>query len=89
MNSISNHITYLDTMGRPTIKLQYKQLTDRHVGTIYVCSARNLSFCSRLTIILPTLGRVQGPLLGSSQETACCLGSIHESLRPCLCMEAR
>ncbi|PSS05379.1 hypothetical protein PHLCEN_2v3868 [Hermanssonia centrifuga] len=36
MNSISNHITYLDTMGRPTIKLQYQQLTDRHVGTIYV-----------------------------------------------------
>ncbi|KAI0368147.1 oligosaccharyl transferase alpha subunit [Pilatotrama ljubarskyi] len=33
---ISKHITYLDTIGRPKITLKYKDLTDRHSGTIYV-----------------------------------------------------
>ncbi|KAI0347194.1 oligosaccharyl transferase alpha subunit [Trametopsis cervina] len=36
VNSISNHITYLDTTGRPAITLKYSQLTDRHVGVIYI-----------------------------------------------------
>ncbi|KAI0701804.1 oligosaccharyl transferase alpha subunit [Cytidiella melzeri] len=36
VNSISNHISYLDTTGRPAITLKYEQLTDRHVGVIYV-----------------------------------------------------
>ncbi|KAI0832298.1 oligosaccharyl transferase alpha subunit [Trametes gibbosa] len=33
---ISKHVTYLDTVGRPKITLRYKELTDRHTGTIYV-----------------------------------------------------
>ncbi|KAL1944192.1 hypothetical protein VTO73DRAFT_3377 [Trametes versicolor] len=33
---ISNHITYLDTIGRPKITLKYKELTDKHTGNIYV-----------------------------------------------------
>ena len=37
MNNVSNHITYLDTTGRPVITLKYAQLTDRHSGVIYVC----------------------------------------------------
>jgi len=36
MNSLSTHITYLDTTGRPAISLLYHQLTDKHTGTIYV-----------------------------------------------------
>ncbi|KAI0774154.1 oligosaccharyl transferase alpha subunit [Fomes fomentarius] len=34
--SISKHITYLDTIGRPKITLKYAQLTDKHGGNIYV-----------------------------------------------------
>ncbi|KAI0775924.1 oligosaccharyl transferase alpha subunit [Trametes elegans] len=34
--SISNHITYLDTIGRPKITLKYRDLTDKHAGTLYV-----------------------------------------------------
>ena len=36
VNSVSTHITYLDTTGRPAITLKYQQLTDRHTGMIYV-----------------------------------------------------
>lgn len=32
----STHISYLDTVGHPAITVRYKNLTDRHVGTIYV-----------------------------------------------------
>lgn len=32
----STHITYLDTTGRPAITLRYKDLTNKHVGVIYV-----------------------------------------------------
>ncbi|TBU32897.1 oligosaccharyl transferase alpha subunit [Dichomitus squalens] len=34
--SISTHITYLDTIGRPKVTLKYQQLTDKHGGVIYV-----------------------------------------------------
>ncbi|KAI0327775.1 oligosaccharyl transferase alpha subunit [Cubamyces sp. BRFM 1775] len=34
--SMSTHITYLDTIGRPKITLKYRDLTDKHTGTIYV-----------------------------------------------------
>ncbi|KAI0650316.1 oligosaccharyl transferase alpha subunit [Trametes meyenii] len=34
--TITKHITYLDTIGRPKITLKYKELTDKHSGTIYV-----------------------------------------------------
>ncbi|KAI0698548.1 oligosaccharyl transferase alpha subunit [Cerioporus squamosus] len=34
--TISTHITYLDTVGRPKITLKYAQLTDKHGGNIYV-----------------------------------------------------
>ena len=40
MNSLSTHITYLDTKGRPAITLQYEQLTDRHTGVIYVSASQ-------------------------------------------------
>ncbi|EGN93047.1 hypothetical protein SERLA73DRAFT_190196 [Serpula lacrymans var. lacrymans S7.3] len=35
-SSISTHITYLDTTGRPAVSLEYKDLTDKHNGIIYV-----------------------------------------------------
>ncbi|KAG2141696.1 Ribophorin I [Suillus bovinus] len=35
-NSMSTHITYLDTTGRPAITLAYKDLTYKHSGIIYV-----------------------------------------------------
>jgi oligosaccharyltransferase complex subunit alpha (ribophorin I) len=35
-SSISTHVTYLDTTGRPAITFEYKQLTDRHNQIIYV-----------------------------------------------------
>ncbi|RPD67302.1 oligosaccharyl transferase alpha subunit [Lentinus tigrinus ALCF2SS1-7] len=34
--TISTHISYLDTVGRPKITLKYAQLTDKHGGNIYV-----------------------------------------------------
>ncbi|EIW76106.1 oligosaccharyltransferase alpha subunit [Coniophora puteana RWD-64-598 SS2] len=33
---ISTHVTYLDTTGRPAVSLDYKDLTDKHTGMIYV-----------------------------------------------------
>ncbi|KAI0068710.1 oligosaccharyl transferase alpha subunit [Artomyces pyxidatus] len=33
---LSTHITYLDTTGRPAVTFKYENLTDKHVGTIYV-----------------------------------------------------
>lgn len=41
--SISTHITYLDTIGRPKITLKYRDLTDKHTGTIYVRTKYALS----------------------------------------------
>jgi oligosaccharyltransferase complex subunit alpha (ribophorin I) len=35
-NSISTHISYLDTVGRPAITFAYKDLTYKHAGIIYV-----------------------------------------------------
>jgi oligosaccharyltransferase complex subunit alpha (ribophorin I) len=32
----STHVTYLDSVGRPAITFAYEQLTDKHLGTIYV-----------------------------------------------------
>jgi len=34
--SSTTHTTYLDTTGRPTVVLKYRNLTDRHTGVIYV-----------------------------------------------------
>jgi oligosaccharyltransferase complex subunit alpha (ribophorin I) len=33
------HVTYLDTIGRPTIVFKKSSLTDEHKGTIYVSTA--------------------------------------------------
>lgn len=33
---ISNHVTYLDTIGRPILTFTYKNLTPKHAGNIYV-----------------------------------------------------
>ncbi|KAI0736193.1 oligosaccharyl transferase alpha subunit [Fomitopsis betulina] len=33
---VKTHITYLDTVGRPAVVLEYKDLTTKHAGTIYV-----------------------------------------------------
>lgn len=33
---VTTHVTYLDTTGRPAIVLDYKDLTDKHTGMIYV-----------------------------------------------------
>jgi hypothetical protein len=30
------HVTYLDTVGRPTITLSKKHLTEKHTGLVYV-----------------------------------------------------
>ena len=35
-NSTGNHITYLDTTGRPVLTFQYKDLTVKHAQTILV-----------------------------------------------------
>ncbi|GBE79631.1 oligosaccharyl transferase alpha subunit [Sparassis latifolia] len=40
---IATHVTYLDTIGRPTISFTYKQLTDKHTGTIFVTYSVPLS----------------------------------------------
>ncbi|EPQ59907.1 hypothetical protein GLOTRDRAFT_33600 [Gloeophyllum trabeum ATCC 11539] len=34
--TISTHITYLDTVGRPALTFHYERLTDKHSGIIYV-----------------------------------------------------
>ncbi|GJE84128.1 oligosaccharyl transferase alpha subunit [Phanerochaete sordida] len=47
MNSVSEHITYLDTKGRPAITLQYQQLTDKHTGVIFV--SYKVPFSAHLT----------------------------------------
>lgn len=31
------HVTYLDTIGRPALIFRYKDLTDKHVQSIYAC----------------------------------------------------
>lgn len=36
---VKTHITYLDTVGRPAVVLEYKDLTTKHAGTIYVSSS--------------------------------------------------
>ncbi|KAH7914362.1 Ribophorin I [Hygrophoropsis aurantiaca] len=35
-STVSTHTTYLDTTGRPAITFEYKDLTDKHAGVIYV-----------------------------------------------------
>jgi len=35
-STISTHVSYLDTTGRPAVSVTYKDLTDRHTGMIYV-----------------------------------------------------
>ncbi|KAH9951690.1 oligosaccharyl transferase alpha subunit [Amylocystis lapponica] len=35
-SELSTHISYLDTVGRPTVTLRYKNLTGKHTGTVYV-----------------------------------------------------
>ncbi|KAJ7682815.1 Ribophorin I [Mycena polygramma] len=35
-SSMSTHVTYLDTVGRPTITLHFRDLTERHAQPIYV-----------------------------------------------------
>jgi len=34
--TISTHLTYLDSTGRPAVTLQYKNLTTKHAGEVYV-----------------------------------------------------
>ncbi|KAF9075832.1 Ribophorin I [Rhodocollybia butyracea] len=35
-DELSTHVTYLDTVGRPSITFKYKNLTNKHVKPIYV-----------------------------------------------------
>ncbi|KAF8845769.1 Ribophorin I [Paxillus ammoniavirescens] len=35
-STISTHVTYLDTTGRPAVSLTYKDLTERHAAMIFV-----------------------------------------------------
>lgn len=35
-SGISTHITYLDTVGRPAVVMEYGRLTHKHAGIIYV-----------------------------------------------------
>ncbi|KAF8897526.1 oligosaccharyl transferase alpha subunit [Infundibulicybe gibba] len=35
-NKISTHVTYLDTIGRPALTFEYKDLTTKHAMTIFV-----------------------------------------------------
>ena len=38
----STHITYLDSIGRPSVALTFENLTDKHNGLIYVSSTRGI-----------------------------------------------
>lgn len=84
--TISTHITYLDTVGRPKITLKYAQLTDKHGGNIYVSWRDLLSFVRSLMNCLP--GYLQGPILRPSEETRGGSDGVCRHLRPCSRMEA-
>ncbi len=38
----STHITYLDSIGRPSVALTFENLTDKHDGLIYVSLQRGI-----------------------------------------------
>jgi len=42
-DSVATHTTYLDTTGRPVVLLHYENLTDKHMGIIYVAYKTPLS----------------------------------------------
>ena len=73
--SISTHITYLDTIGRPKLTLKYQQLTDKHGGLIYVSGCRIL--CLPLLIIIPLAGYLQGAVHCALAEARGCCDSVH------------
>lgn len=35
-STISTHVSYLDTTGRPAVLMTYKDLADKHTAMIYV-----------------------------------------------------
>jgi hypothetical protein len=49
-NHTSIHTTYLDTTGRPALNFEYRQLTDKHAGIIYVRNYMMEHFRLALTI---------------------------------------
>lgn len=49
-SSISTHITYLDTTGRPAITFKYDELTDRHNQIIYVRHLAIFSISSNIFV---------------------------------------
>ena len=90
MNSISNHLTNLDTTGRPAITLKYRQLTYRHVGVIYV--SRNwhaLFFRVPKADLRRLLGRVLSAAFSSSEKASRCCDRVDGHIRACLYLEAR
>jgi len=54
-NEISTHITYLDTIGRPTITFKYKNLTNKHTKPIFVTYKVPLSAHLRKPLAVATV----------------------------------
>lgn len=79
---ISNHITYLDTIGRPKITLRYKELTDKHTGNIYVSIHHFVDTTDWL--IARLLGHLQSAVPRAHAEAAC----SRDGLPRCLCARA-
>lgn len=46
------HVTYLDTVGRPSILFKKKRLTDKHTNTIYVRVPNCCTTVDRLPVVL-------------------------------------
>ncbi|KAL0579677.1 dolichyl-diphosphooligosaccharide--protein glycosyltransferase subunit 1 [Marasmius crinis-equi] len=54
-NELTNHVTYLDTIGRPAIILKYKNLTHRHIKPIYVTYKVSLAAHLRKPVAVATV----------------------------------
>jgi hypothetical protein len=67
-SKLSTHVSYLDTAGRPALIFEYKQLTDKHVGSIYVGGLFSFRLWM-LTHFLLFAGIVQAAYFGPSEET--------------------
>jgi len=80
--SMSTHITYLDTTGRPAVTLAYKDLTDKHTGIIYVSALFNVEFEEYLKISCS--GFLSGSIMGPLEEAPVRWCSFLQLLCPCL-----
>jgi len=82
----STHTTYLDSIGRPAITLEYSQLTDRQYGIIYVSDMISLVFLARANPLY-TAGDIQSSLHRSFTETSGSRLSFLRFVLSCSCCE--